>query len=211
VVGRTGFYDQSHLSRLRLIGRLQDDGFSLASITRLLSLWEEGRDLGDLVGVERQLDSLLHGRQPILLTVDELVARFPVQAIDADLIQRAAALDIIALTNDGQVRVADERFLNVGAELAGLGIPTQIILDEWEHLTAATDEIAGRWIELFEERLLPADWRTELTPEATARLAQTLDQLQRVAGQVLTAAFDASVARIGGDRLAELVPDELTP
>ncbi|HEY4378560.1 MAG TPA: MerR family transcriptional regulator, partial [Acidimicrobiales bacterium] len=48
VVGRTGFYDQSHLSRLRLISRLQEDGFSLASITRLLSLWEEGRDLGDL-------------------------------------------------------------------------------------------------------------------------------------------------------------------
>src|SRR5687767_12274097 len=59
LVGRTGWYDSSHLARLRLIARLQDEGFSLAGIGKLLESWETGRELGDLVGVEEQLDALL--------------------------------------------------------------------------------------------------------------------------------------------------------
>ena len=44
--------------------------------------------------------------------------------------------------------------------------------------------------------------------ERTAELADTLARLQQAANQVVAAALDASIAKIGGKRLAELVPDE---
>src|SRR5262245_58628322 len=59
--GRTGWYNDSHLSRLRLIARLQGEGYSLAGIANLLAQWEQGRGLDAVVGVEAQLDSLLGG------------------------------------------------------------------------------------------------------------------------------------------------------
>ena len=57
--GRTGWYDDAHLSRLRLIARLQGEGYSLAGIADLLDQWERGRSLDAVIGVEAELDALV--------------------------------------------------------------------------------------------------------------------------------------------------------
>src|SRR5579872_1244162 len=56
--GRIGYYGQGHLSRLRLIADLQEQGFSLASIKRLTEAWENGRSLDDVLGLETQVASV---------------------------------------------------------------------------------------------------------------------------------------------------------
>ena len=81
------------------------------------------------------------------------------------------------------------------------------ILDEWEALRAQTDQIANRFIALFETHLVPDDWRAELDTERTAELAGVLAQLRATAHQVLSAALDAAIAAQGRERLAELLPD----
>src|SRR5437763_12662507 len=55
LVGRTGYYDEGHLGRLRLIAQLQQQGFSLAGIAEMLRAWGQGRSLGDLLGFEEAL------------------------------------------------------------------------------------------------------------------------------------------------------------
>jgi DNA-binding transcriptional MerR regulator len=207
--GRTGWYDGSHLARLRLIARLQDQGHSLAGISRLLDTWQQGRGLDEVVGVEEQLDALLHQRA-VVLSPEELANRFPAGALTQDLVVRAGRLGLIAFTDDGNVRVADVRFLDTGAALIELGIPADVVLDEWEALTAATDEIATRFIGLFESHLLPDDWRVDLDDRRTRELATTLVQLKHTAAQVLIAALDSSIATIGTQRVAELVEPAAT-
>jgi DNA-binding transcriptional MerR regulator len=51
MVGRTGFYGDDHLERLRTVLRLQDQGFSLAAIAALVSAWEAGLTLSDVIGL----------------------------------------------------------------------------------------------------------------------------------------------------------------
>src|SRR5918993_2234779 len=70
--GRTGWYGDAHLSRLRLIARLRAQGYSLAGIGDLLAQWERGRNLDAVIGVEAQLDALLGGGSPPVLDVAEL-------------------------------------------------------------------------------------------------------------------------------------------
>src|SRR5262245_18013254 len=89
LVGRTGYYDEHHLTRLRLIGRLQEEGFSLAGIARLLEWWEQGRDLSELVGVEQQLDQFLNRGGEIALDPVEFAGRFPEGMLTPELFQRA--------------------------------------------------------------------------------------------------------------------------
>jgi DNA-binding transcriptional MerR regulator len=204
MAGRTGWYDETHLARLRLIARLQDEGHSLAGIARLLDTWQEGRTLDDVVGVEEQLDALLH-RRSIELTPPELAARFPADSLTPELVQRAVALGLVALTEDGRLRVDDVRFLDTGAALLELGVPGDVVLDEWEHLAGATDVIAARFVDIFERHLLPDDWRTDLDDARTRELAATLVRLKHTAALVLDAALDASIAKVGAQRLAELV------
>jgi DNA-binding transcriptional MerR regulator len=51
LVGRTGYYDDDHLDRLRAVLRLQADGFSLASLASLLRAWEANLTLGEVLGL----------------------------------------------------------------------------------------------------------------------------------------------------------------
>lgn len=206
LVGRTGYYDPSHLTRLALIGRLQDQGFSLAGIGRVLETWEEGRDLADLVGVEQQLDVLLNRSHEVVLDPADLLAQFPPGSLTPELIQRAASMGLVEPTEDGRFRVPDQRFLETGATLIRLGVPGNLVLDEWALLATVTDGVAQRFIALFEGHLLPTDWQRDLDRTHAAELATTLAQLRHTAGQVLAAALDASIAREGARRLTRLFP-----
>lgn len=203
--GRTGWYDDSHLSRLRLIARLQKEGHSLAGIADLLEQWENGRSLDAVIGIEAELDSLLGEVHAIVLDPAELLARFPEGSMTPELMQRAAALGLVEPTEDGKVRVADRRFLDSGSALAELGIPADVILDEWDALVAHTDDIAQRFITIFETHLAPKDWQDGLDTDKARELATTLAQLQATARQVLMASLDASVGRLGRERLGELI------
>jgi DNA-binding transcriptional MerR regulator len=203
--GRTGWYDDSHLSRLRLIARLQGEGHSLAGIADLLEQWEQGRSLDAVVGVEAELDALLGEVHSVVLDPAELLGRFPEGAMTPEVMQRAASLGLVQPTEEGKVRVADRRFLETGSGLAHLGIPADVILDEWEALVAHTDDIAARFVAVFETHLAPTDWRQGLDTEEARELARTLARLQSTTRQVLAAALDASVARIGRERLGELI------
>jgi hypothetical protein len=126
----------------------------------------------------------------------------------AEVMQRAVSLGLVEPTEDGRIRVADRRFLETGSSLAQLGIPADVILDEWEALVTHTDDIAARFVALFESHLAPADWQQGLGSEETRELARTLARLQAIARQVLTAALDASVARLGRERLGQLIGAE---
>lgn len=205
LVGRTGWYDDSHLSRLRLIARLQGEGYSLAGIANLLEQWEQGRTLDAVVGLEGELDSLLGDVHAAVLDPSELIGRFPEGAMTAEVMQRAVSLGLVQPAQDGRVRVADRRFLDTGSALAHLGIPTNVILDEWEALATHTDDIAARFIALFETHLAPADWQARLDSDEARELARALARLQAIARQVLAAALDASIARLGRQRLGQLI------
>lgn len=207
IEGRTGWYGPHHLARLRLIGRLQDEGFSLAGIGRLVEAWERGSSLDAVVGVEAQLEALLGGRPPVDVDPVELAARFPAGSMTPELMRRAAGLGLVELTDDGRLRLPDPRFAETGAALAALGVPLDVVLDEWEALAATTDELAGRFVALFEEHLLPDGAPGDLDPAATADLAASLATLHRTAHEVIAAALDASLARVGRERLRHLLPD----
>lgn len=51
ILGRTAHYGEAHLERLVAVLRLQQDGFSIASIRALLEALSAGRSLADVLGV----------------------------------------------------------------------------------------------------------------------------------------------------------------
>lgn len=209
--GRTGWYDDAHLQRLRLIGRLQEQGFSLAGIGHLLERWDEGGGLAAVMGGEADIDALLGEPNAIVLEPMDLIDRFPEGSMTTELVQRANELGLVSLTEDGRFRVADRRFLDTGSSLAHLGVPLDVVLREWEALVTQTDQIASRFLAVFETHLVPDGWRDELTPSTARELAATLAQLKVAAQDVIAAALDASVARIGREQLAELVIEDPDP
>jgi DNA-binding transcriptional MerR regulator len=93
--GRTGFYSDEHLHRLRLIDDLQTRGFSLAAIRQTLDTWARGGDLGHLLGFEHLLAAPLLDEEPGHTTLSALLARFPEAATDPALLERSIALGLL--------------------------------------------------------------------------------------------------------------------
>jgi DNA-binding transcriptional MerR regulator len=51
-VGRIALFNDTHLTRLRLITSMLDRGYNIAHVREMLSAWEEGKNLGDVLGLE---------------------------------------------------------------------------------------------------------------------------------------------------------------
>ncbi len=204
IVGRTGWYSPDHLERLRLIGRLQAQGFSLAGIGRLLEAAERGGDLTDIVGARQELDTVLAMPEPVVVEPVELIERFGAASLGPAEMARAVELGLVEGTSDGRLRIPDRRFLEIGSELVALGVPASKVLDEWEHLSRTADDVARRFVQVFESDVLGDDWRDRVDPELAARTAETLPRLVQLAHQVLDAALDAAIARQVDRNLGDL-------
>lgn len=205
--GRVGWYDETHVARLRLIARLQQDGHSLAGIGDLLAQWERGRSLDAVIGVETQLDAFVNDVHAVDVDPVELLARFPSGAMTPALMRRAAALGLVTPGADGTVRIPDPRFVDTGAALAHLGVPPDVIVDEWETLTAQTDTIAERFSDLFDEYLAPTAWRDRPVDDQTSEVAATLAQLHGIARHVVAAALDSSLKRLARQQLGQILDE----
>lgn len=193
--GRNAHYGPHHLERLRLIERLQAQGFSLAGIKQLLDAWEAGGSLPDALGLRGD-------EQPVVLTAAELAARLPGIELDPDTMRRALASGLVQLLDDGRLRVPDRRFLTVGPALAEMGVPVGRILDEWVALRELTDAIAARFAAVAEDELLPTV--AGKGPAAADAAGEALTRLVPLAHTVVDAALAASLR----DLLAGLRADQ---
>ncbi|HVU75080.1 MAG TPA: MerR family transcriptional regulator [Mycobacteriales bacterium] len=152
-VGRVGWYDELHLARLRLIKRLLDRGYTFAQIKELQGAWEQGRDIGDVLGLEDAITRPWSDEEPERVSLADLRKLFGKQATPA-AIQRATALGLIR--REGAHYVAPSlRLLQAGSALIAEGVPLVTVLDLAEALSADMDASAKRFITMVREHLLP--------------------------------------------------------
>ena len=181
--GRVGYYHATHQVRLRLIAQLQTRGFSLAAIKESLDYWDAGRSLAHLLGISNITPHLQ--RRPLRLSATEFAQRFRDIDLTQTDIQRAIALDLIAL--DGtDVLVFNEAFIDIGVDVARLGIPTSEILDEYENLQNAVGTIADRFRDVFEHHFWKPFIEQGLPPSEITSLSTAVQQLTDLATRVVT-------------------------
>jgi len=200
--GRVGFYGPQHLVRMRLIAQLQADGFSLAGIGRLLTAWQEGRALDEVLGLEAQVAATWGAATPLVLTPDELSSRLPEGDLSGELVQRALALGLMRI--EGDVIVFDDpTFLDIGSELAELGVPADEILDEFELLKEQMDEVAERFARLFREHVWSAFVERGLPGGELPDLLINLQHLSQLAEAIVASSMKVSLKRAADRFLAE--------
>ena len=195
IVGRVGRYDDRHLARLRLIGRLQEQGFSLAAIRHLVDAWETGRGLPEVLG--------LGGDDPGLeLTPAQLAQVFDGVELTPEVMARAVELGLIEV--DGAIiRVPNPAYLRLGSEIARLGIPAGEVLDEYEHLRTSTAAIADRFVALFERHVLDPAADGGFDAGRVAELTATFERLRGLATSIVEEVLREVLAERAAARLGE--------
>lgn len=190
--GRVAFYGEPHRGRLRLITQLQERGFSLAAIKELLDGITEGRSLQAVLGLGGEAPTWVTG-QPATLTLDDLRKHLPGVEPTPELVERVVRLGLMRLEADGRITVDDAAFLDIGSRLIEMGVPGDVVLDEYEHLHGLTDEIAHRFTEVFRRWFWEGFAADDMPAERVPELAHRLAELSSLAERVVTVALRHSL------------------
>lgn len=205
--GRVGIYNDAHLARLRLIGSLLERGYATAQISELLTAWETGKDLADVLGLEQALGSQWTDEIPVYLNAEEVADLFADTA--PELLDRLVAIGVL-LREEDRYRVPSPQLLNAAVELLGFGFPLDRLVTLYESILPALDEVARLMVETGAAHIvdtrghawLPAG--EELT-EVTGML-QRLRQLATSSVQgVLAHALERNVQTLLGEHIARVL------
>jgi DNA-binding transcriptional MerR regulator len=202
MVGRVGYYSEGHLARLKYTAGLQERGFSLAAIGCLLSAWEEGRSLQDVLGFEQALTAPWSDELPEHFTRQQLDQMFPETVEDETLVKRACNLGLLQPDGDGFL-ASSPRVIRNGAELVAVGMPLSLALDEYERLSHDLTVVAERFVAMFEEFVwepfVQRGWPIDELPAVTEALQRlrpaASTSVHAVFAQVMADAVAASSAR----------------
>lgn len=145
--GRKGIYNDAHLSRLRIISRLLERGYTLANIGELIQTWEEGNDFRHLLGLETAVATPWSDELPDYLTLPQLIKRFG-RAFSGKALQKAIDLDLVQPAGL-RYRIPSPRMLHAGSELVKAGIPLSAMLDVVSYLRRNVEEASNEMVKLI--------------------------------------------------------------
>lgn len=206
--GRSGIYTDVHLARLRIIGQLLKRGFTLANIRDLITAWEEGRDLNDILGLEVVVTSPWSEEAPSYISYDDMLEDFG-HSLTQEALLKAVELGYI-IPEGNRLRVPSPRILNAGRELAAAGIPLEALLEQVSAVRTEVARIADGFIELVEKQLLDVKYGQGLpSGEEVKELSDFVQRVRPIADMVVSAELarilDKSINDILVNRIASVI------
>jgi DNA-binding transcriptional MerR regulator len=152
--GRVGVYGASHVTRLGLISRLQERGYSLAGIRDLLGAWRDGGDLGEILGLAP--DQLVHVEEPgAPVTTDQLARLLPDLAPVG--LEDLLATGVVEECGPDRYCVPSPSLLQLAADALGAGYDANRVLGLLRSVHEAAESMADAAVTALAERPAGAD------------------------------------------------------
>jgi len=201
VRGRVGYYGDEHVARLRLIQELQDEGMPLRLVERLL---RRDADTADrLLALRRTVLAEYAAPTTMTTSVDELQARFG--EFHEEHLQQALALGAVQPRSDGTIGVPNPALLDIAEQVVRDGIPLGVAIDVAAQVQTACGDLARTFVDMVRDQVW-SPFDAAGRPEAQwPQIAQTIDQIRPMAGEVLAAILPGAIAqeieRVFGEEL----------
>jgi DNA-binding transcriptional MerR regulator len=199
-LGRVGLYSSEHLARLRLISSMLDRGYSLSNIGELFEAWEQGHNIGELLGFEAALAAPWTTEAEVTLTLEELSERFG-DLVQVDTLSEVEQLELFELDGE-QVRVKSPRLLEAGAALVAAGVTVPAAVGHALALRTDIERIAERFVDLVKSEIIDPLGEPIPTDELP-RLTELVTRLRPLAEQVVDAELARAIDRQIRARLSE--------
>jgi DNA-binding transcriptional MerR regulator len=190
VRGRTGYYNEDHVARIRLTREMQADGLNLEAIRRVL-------DSGDgnaaaIFDFARNLRAPFEHEAPEIIDAREMASIWG--DTDSELLKRVEKLGILRALPGGQVEVISPRLQSAAAELAKLGIGAKGATVTAEKLRRHADGAARAFIELFVKEVWEPFDRAGRPEQDWPKMSEALDRMRPLAADALLAMFQIAMS-----------------
>jgi DNA-binding transcriptional MerR regulator len=198
VRARVGYYGPDHLEQLRLIRDLQEDGFNLGAIKRLLD--DTQGTAARLRRFGEALSAVTTPERGETLTLEELGRRFRVGAQEApDVLAEAERLGVLVPIGDGRYQAPSPSLLAIAEEVAGRGVSVRAALAVLEDIDRHIDAVSRSFVELFVHEIWKPFAQADMPAERWPEVEHAVERLGPVASEALIAIFQRRMsARIEG-------------
>lgn len=208
-VGRIALFNDTHLTRLRLITSLLDRGYNIAHVHEMLSAWEQGKGVGDLLGLESAIAGSWATEKPERMSVTEAK-----RLVDDDAgFQRIVGLGVIKLEDDEAI-VVRPKLIEAFNEIRQYGVDPDKLIGLHEQIAPLVDQISGLLVQAgIEEVLHRINPGAALPPDT--EIAELLTMLVRFRTQAVSAvsatlsfSIESTIESAVGQILADLIDQE---
>jgi DNA-binding transcriptional MerR regulator len=210
-VGRVAWYDEGHLSRLRMILRLLERGYTAANIVELVEAWEKGHDLADVLGLEPITSHPASPEASTSISASQLCEIFGAPTPRADLLEKVVQAGLAMPEGEGY-RLTNPRSVRALGALASKGTPIPLVLELAGRLRGSLDDVLRGLAQATAAQLLP-DRASEASPTTTdiPELAALVHQVRPLINSAVTAtlnvALEGHLAEVLADYIRRFLPD----
>jgi DNA-binding transcriptional MerR regulator len=185
---RVGFYGPEHIAQLRLIRELQDEGFNLGGIKRLL---EDAHGTAErLLRFKDVLTAPVHDERSETVTLAELGQRFPVSREDAPAVMaKSQKLGVFIPVGEDQFEVPSPTLLAVAEEVVKRGISVQSALEILELIERHCDSVSRAFVKLFLREVWKPFQQADMPEDLWPEVQESLERLRPLASEALLAIF----------------------
>ena len=205
-VGRIALFNDTHLTRLRLITSMLDRGYNIAHVREMLNAWEEGKNLGDVLGLESAIVGTWTTEKPQtmpLVEARELVG-------DTSAFDRMVGLQVIRVEGD-QATITRPKLIEAFNEVRGYGVSADKLVDLHEQILPKIDEISDLLVQAGFEHVANRIKPGEALPD-DAEIADLITMLVRFRTQAVatvTATLASSIESTIESLVSRLLSDYL--
>ncbi len=183
--GRTGYYGAEHVARLELIQELQEEGFNLDLIRRLLE--GAGGSSSEVLRFKHALARPFGDEEPANVSVADLIAQWG--TADPRHLMKALSIGLVRQLPDGRFEVQSPRLAKAGLELQRLGVSLERSLEFTGNVREQADRLAQTYVDLFLETVWTPFERAGLPSEGWPAVQEALERLHPLASESLLAVF----------------------
>jgi DNA-binding transcriptional MerR regulator len=190
---RVGYYGPEHVAQLQQIRELQDEGFNLNGIKRLLEDQEGTAER--LLQFKRTLAPPRSEEAPQRLTLGQLSRRFAVDPIEGpEILARALRLGILTQTDDGRYEVSTPSLLELGDEVVSHGISLDAALSVLEDIERHSDSVSRSFVKLFLAEVWKPFAQADMPPERWPEIEAAVQRLRPIAAEAVMAIFQSRLS-----------------
>jgi len=200
---RVGYYGPQHVAALQLIRELQDQGFNLNGIKRLL---EDSQGTAERLLRVRQAVAPRAPEGPAeTLSAVELGRRFKLQEAEGrELLARAIKQGYLIPVGGDHYEVANSALLEVADEAVSSGIPLRAAMDVIEELQRQCESVSRSFVKLFLREVWKPFAKADMPAERWPEIEDAVERLKPAASKALLSLFQDTLGSEVDGALAEV-------
>jgi DNA-binding transcriptional MerR regulator len=216
-VGRIALFNDTHLTRLRLISSMLERGYNISHVREMLTAWEQGKDLGDVLGLENAIAGTWAAEKPTTMAIAQargLIA-------DDQAFDRLVGAGLIRIDDNGQdATIVRPKLIEAFNDVRGYGFSIDKLIDVHEQVLPLVDQISSILVnagaEHVQDRIKPGVGLPDDTEvaELITMLVQFRTQAVAAVTATLASSIESTIEELVSRILAEYVekaPDPESP